>query len=188
MPAEAVPALNQPLSPPRALPLCCHGRRCSIVVAGRRGQVAAATGSIGNGRTTAGVDIDIGAVVDGAAVNGRPRPRRRTEVTNPYRVPLVAAGVDLVDDHDAAIGTGASQPHRCRPRRCRHPLRSRTGCGSGPSARRHRCCRHRCRRPRPGCRYRQRHHRFAVPPPASILIFVLLSTLPPSMEADPHSP
>src|SRR5215204_6944057 len=82
----------------------------TIVVAGRSGQVAANPGSIRDRRATTGVDIDIRAVVDGAATNGDRAPAAGTEVTNPYHVALVATRVDLVDHHDAAIGAGASNP------------------------------------------------------------------------------
>src|SRR5215204_4297485 len=82
----------------------------TIVVAGRSGQVAANPGSIRDRRATTGVDIDIRAVVDGAATNGDRAPAAGTEVTNPYYVALVATRVDLVDHHDAAIGAGASNP------------------------------------------------------------------------------
>ena len=69
MPSEAIPALDkpaQPAAPPVATVV--------IIVAGRRGQVVVATGGVGNGRTAAGVDIDVGAVVDGTAVDGTPPP------------------------------------------------------------------------------------------------------------------
>src|SRR5215212_6742007 len=82
----------------------------TIVVAGRCGQVAATPGSIRDRRATTGVDIDIRAVVDGAATNGDRAPAAGTEVTNPYHVAWVATRVDLVDHHDAAIGAGASNP------------------------------------------------------------------------------
>ncbi len=90
-----------PLSPPPPV--------VAIIAAGDRGQVVIPAGGITDGRTAAGVDIDVRAVIDAAAVDGGRSAfavGAAADIAGADRVPLVATRVDLADDHDAAVGAG----------------------------------------------------------------------------------
>ena len=81
----------------------------AVIAAGDRGQVVIAAGGITDRRAAAGVDIDVRAVIDVAAVDGGRSAfavRATADIAGADRVPLVATRVDLADDHDAAVGAG----------------------------------------------------------------------------------
>src|SRR5204863_365952 len=79
-----------------------------VAIAGGGGEVATTAGGVGDRRATAGVDVQVRRVFDVADVDvDRTARAAAADVADADGVPLIIAGVDLVDDHDAAVSADA---------------------------------------------------------------------------------
>src|SRR5215217_8257965 len=86
-----------------------------VIVAGGYRQVATSPGGIADRGASAGVDINVGAVVDIAAVDGNRAGRAlavgaTTDVADVDRIATVTTRIDFANDHDAAVRAGIGSP------------------------------------------------------------------------------